>query len=177
MLTSVKFSSCIDAFITTRCPLSFFLAFILKSVLSDMNIVTRAFLSFLFAWNIFFYPFSFSLCVCFALKRASYRQHIVGSYFFNPTCHSMCFGWSIQSIDIYGNYWSIHIYYHFESCFPIHFIFLPCHFLFFLLWFDDFLIICVLSHSVVSDIFATPWTVARQAPLSMGLSRQEYWSG
>ena len=24
---------------------------------------------------------------------------------------------------------------------------------------------------------ATPWTVARQTPLSMGLSRQEYWSG
>ena len=24
--------------------------------------------------------------------------------------------------------------------------------------------------------FATPWTVAHQAPLSMGLSRQEYWS-
>ena len=23
---------------------------------------------------------------------------------------------------------------------------------------------------------ATPWTVARQAPLSMGFSRQEYWS-
>ena len=23
---------------------------------------------------------------------------------------------------------------------------------------------------------ATPWTVACQAPLSMGLSRQEYWS-
>ena len=22
-----------------------------------------------------------------------------------------------------------------------------------------------------------PWTIARQAPLSMGLSRQEYWSG
>ena len=27
------------------------------------------------------------------------------------------------------------------------------------------------------QLFATPWTVARQAPLSMGLSRQEYWSG
>ena len=26
-------------------------------------------------------------------------------------------------------------------------------------------------------LFATPWTVARQAPLSMGFSRQEYWSG
>ena len=25
--------------------------------------------------------------------------------------------------------------------------------------------------------FATPWTVAHQAPLSMRLSRQEYWSG
>ena len=34
----------------------------------------------------------------------------------------------------------------------------------------------MLSPSVVSDS-ATPWTVARQAPLSMGFSRQEYWSG
>ena len=25
-------------------------------------------------------------------------------------------------------------------------------------------------------LFATPWTVAHQAPLSMGFSRQEYWS-
>ena len=26
-------------------------------------------------------------------------------------------------------------------------------------------------------LFATPWTVAYQAPLSMGFSRQWYWSG
>ena len=26
-------------------------------------------------------------------------------------------------------------------------------------------------------LFATPWTVALQAPLSMGFPRQEYWSG
>ena len=26
-------------------------------------------------------------------------------------------------------------------------------------------------------VFATLWAVARQAPLSMGFSRQEYWSG
>ena len=26
-------------------------------------------------------------------------------------------------------------------------------------------------------LFATPWTVTYQAPLSMGFSRQEYWSG
>ena len=27
------------------------------------------------------------------------------------------------------------------------------------------------------QLFATPWAVALQAPLSMGLSWQEYWSG
>ena len=32
------------------------------------------------------------------------------------------------------------------------------------------------SCSVVSDS-PTPWTAARQAPLSMGFSRQEHWSG
>ena len=32
------------------------------------------------------------------------------------------------------------------------------------------------SHSAVSDS-VTPWTVFCQAPLSMGFSRQEYWSG
>ena len=42
-----------------------------------------------------------------------------------------------------------------------------------------------LSHKVIVRIksesrvqlFATPWTVAYQAPLSMGFSRQEYWGG
>ena len=33
---------------------------------------------------------------------------------------------------------------------------------------------CMLSHV---QLFVTPWTVARQARLSMGFSRQEYWSG
>ena len=27
------------------------------------------------------------------------------------------------------------------------------------------------------QLFVTPWTVAQQAPLSMGFPRQEYWSG
>ena len=27
------------------------------------------------------------------------------------------------------------------------------------------------------QLFVTPWTEARQAPLSMKFSRQEYWSG
>ena len=34
--------------------------------------------------------------------------------------------------------------------------------------------LCILSHI---QLFATPWTVACQAPLSMEFSRQEYWSG
>ena len=29
----------------------------------------------------------------------------------------------------------------------------------------------------MSDSFVTPWTIAPQAPLSMGFSRQEYLSG
>ena len=36
--------------------------------------------------------------------------------------------------------------------------------------------VCAQSFSRV-QIFVIPWTVARQAPLSVGFSRQEYWSG
>ena len=35
----------------------------------------------------------------------------------------------------------------------------------------------VLSHFSGVQLFATLWTVVHQAPLSMGFSRQEYWSG
>ena len=35
---------------------------------------------------------------------------------------------------------------------------------------------CTLSRFSRVWLFVTPWTVARQAPLSMGFSRQEYWS-
>ena len=34
--------------------------------------------------------------------------------------------------------------------------------------------VCVLSHV---QLLATPCTAAHQAPLSVGFSRQEYWSG
>ena len=36
--------------------------------------------------------------------------------------------------------------------------------------------LCVLSCGCV-QLFANPWTVAHQAPLSMEFSRQEYWRG
>ena len=38
-------------------------------------------------------------------------------------------------------------------------------------------VIVVLVAQSLSDYFAIPWTVAHQAPLSMGFSGQEYWSG
>ena len=36
---------------------------------------------------------------------------------------------------------------------------------------------CICSHSGVSSSLTSSWTVACQAPLSMGFPRQEYWSG
>ena len=36
---------------------------------------------------------------------------------------------------------------------------------------------CMLSHFIHVWLFATLWTVACLALLSMGFSRQEYWSG
>ena len=40
-----------------------------------------------------------------------------------------------------------------------------------------FLFACMLSHFSCVWLFATLWTVAHQAPLSVGFSRQEHWSG
>ena len=37
--------------------------------------------------------------------------------------------------------------------------------------------LCVAVVLIHVRLFATPWTVARQAPLSVGFSRQEYLSG
>ena len=37
--------------------------------------------------------------------------------------------------------------------------------------------VCMLTHFSPVRLFVTLWTAVRQAPLSMGLSGQEYWSG
>ena len=37
--------------------------------------------------------------------------------------------------------------------------------------------LCMLSCLSHVQLFATLWTVAHQAPLSMGFSKQEYWNG
>ena len=39
------------------------------------------------------------------------------------------------------------------------------------------LLLLLFKYKIVSDCLATPWTVAHQAPLAMGFSRQGYWTG
>ena len=65
----------------------------------------------------------------------------------------------------------------------VHFIFLGFHLI--KVWSDDSLGFILLRIPWVSEwvkslsrvwLFATPWTVAHQAPPSMEFSRQEYWS-
>ena len=42
---------------------------------------------------------------------------------------------------------------------------------------DDGMHACILNRFSHVRLFVTVWIVAHQAPLSMGFSRQEYWSG
>ena len=37
--------------------------------------------------------------------------------------------------------------------------------------------VCMLGHFSHVQLFVTLWTLAHQAPLSMGFTRQKYWSG
>ena len=39
------------------------------------------------------------------------------------------------------------------------------------------MLVCMHAYSGHVQLYVTAWTAARQTPLSMGLSRQEYWSG
>ena len=46
-----------------------------------------------------------------------------------------------------------------------------------LFWDPNYIHLLLFSHSVLSESSVALWTVALQAPLSMGFSSQEYWSG
>ena len=41
----------------------------------------------------------------------------------------------------------------------------------------ELLLLLLLSHFSRVQLCVTPWMAARQAPLSLGFSRQEHWSG
>ena len=48
-----------------------------------------------------------------------------------------------------------------------------CGYVFYLIWMHA----SMQSHFTHAQLFVNPWARARQAPLSMGFSRQQYWSG
>ena len=54
-----------------------------------MSIARSVFFSFLFAGNIFFSPFIFSLCASLDINCVCCRQHIHWFWFFNSITHSM----------------------------------------------------------------------------------------
>ena len=45
------------------------------------------------------------------------------------------------------------------------------------LCFSSIAIMVIVKSLTRVRLFATPWTIADQVPLSMGFSRQDYWSG
>ena len=62
--------------ILSLCSVLLTTALVFKSIVSDMSTATPAFLSFLLSWNIFFYPFTFSLCASFNLRWVSWRPYV-----------------------------------------------------------------------------------------------------
>ena len=65
----------------------------------------------------------------------------------------------------------------YRDLFRCHLFFIDCWLVF--TFNTSFLLLRYLHAQSLSHVwlFVIPWTVARQAPLSMGISRQEYWSG
>ena len=95
---------------------------------------------------------SLSLHICNLLSPSSLICHL------RPVFLLLIFCLDYLSIDVSGALNSLLLFYYYQ--------FLPLC-----------LVKCkvkLLSHL---QLFATSWTVAYQAPLSMGFSRQEYWSG
>ena len=86
-------STCLNVpFIIMWCPfLSFIIAFVLKSIFSDVSIATPAFFFFNFHLHEYlFHPFTFCLFASFLLRWVSCRQHIYGSYFLIHSAN-LCF--------------------------------------------------------------------------------------
>ena len=74
----------------------------------------------------------------------------------------------VYTLCIYICMWIIcHIFPHYYMCAYVYMY--PCVYIYHIR-------VCAQSLSYV-QLFATPWTVARQAPLSLEFSRQEYWRG
>ena len=97
MLMSVIFSSCIDPFYQCIIPFFvFFMVFVLKSILSDMNIATPAFIS--IYMNYLFHPITFIMCVSFTLTCVSFRGILKDCFLFQSA--TLCL-WSEHLVHWY----------------------------------------------------------------------------
>ena len=84
--------------------LSLFTAFVLKSILSDMSIATPAFFWSLFAWNILFQPFTFSLYVSLFLGGSLVGSIYRGFFFVSiQPVFAFWLGHSTQNNKVNGN--------------------------------------------------------------------------
>lgn len=67
-----------------------FIYFYLKSVLFDISIAISDLFCLLFGWNLFFQPFIFNKFGYLDKNWVSFRQHIVGSFFFLIYFANLC---------------------------------------------------------------------------------------
>ena len=92
---------------------------------------------------------------CYYFRTVKYRQHLNKQFFFQS--ERLAKYLNIQMVEKIN----VHLNTSMVSLFSFFFILSSS-------------ILCVLSHAW---LFVAPWTAVRQAPLSIGFSRQEYWSG
>ena len=80
----------------------------------------------------------------------------------------MIYKQAFNFLETYCTYWQLNRHFiFFKDCNSV----IPCQFIY-----VKKKKMCVYALGSVW-LFVTPWTIARQAPLSMEFSRQEYWSG
>ena len=124
------------------------MSFVVKYILSDVSISTPAFLSFSFAWNIFFYLLTFNLYVSFTVRWVSCIVALVFSYFFfiqSTTLYLLAASFSPLTfkviVDKYVFIAISNFVFHLVLCFS----FVP--FLFLVWWFPFHLCLCSLLFS------------------------------
>lgn len=80
----------------TRSPLLFLVTvFDLKSILTDINIITPALFWWLFAWNIIFHPFTFKLLLFLDPKWVSTKTAYSWIMSLNSFCQTLPFVWRV----------------------------------------------------------------------------------
>lgn len=67
------------------CSLSMLISFVLKTILSDINITTEVFFLLVLAWCMFSFFYFKSVCV-FIFKVLSCKQHIIESFIKSDIC-------------------------------------------------------------------------------------------